>query len=182
MVVFLGYDPRRQYVYDTIVGYFQDPVLYKIPSRDPESSPSLDMYGVRIESFLLKERRFLIVMVQGDPQVAYGEARRLSELFWTVIQTRNLTEQEESLDRLPAVRYEIRRDAFEGYALRIESSTDEVTTYRVAPSLPIKIHLLHKKKGRFEYADQGTILAALETYQTLLCFESHDDLAAQFVR
>lgn len=182
MVVFLGYDPRRQYVYETIVQYFQNPVLYKIPSRDPDSSSALDMYGIRIESFLLKERRFLIVMVQADPQIPHGHARPLSELFWTVLQTRNLTEEEGSLDRLPAVRYEIRRDSFEGYALRIESSTDEVTTYRVAPPLPMKIHLLHKKKGRFEYADQGTILAAIETYQTLLCFESQDDLAAQFVQ
>lgn len=173
MVVFLGYDPRKQYIKESLANYFQDPVLYKIPSKNPEIG--MDMYAIRIESFLLKERRFLIVLVARDPTVPYGHPTRLSGLEWTVLQTRHLSEEDDALDRLPAVQYEVRRTLFDGYVLRAEDSTEDITSYRVEPSLPLRVHLLHRKKGRFEYADAGTILSAIETYQTLLCIVQTDD-------
>lgn len=179
MVVFLGYDPRKQFVYDTLIRYFQDPVLYKIESRTPEDGT--DVFAVRMESYLLKERRFLIVMVDTDPSIPYGHPRRLSELAWKVLQTRNITEEDEQLDRLPSVHYDIYRDAFEGYGLHVDHCTDDVTSYEVRPSLPLKVHLLHRKKGKFEYSDQGTILAAIETYQTLLCIIPDPDLSHDFL-
>lgn len=179
MVIFLGYDPRRQYVYDTMVKYFQDPVMYKVQSKNSEENS--DMFGVRIESYLLKDRRFLIVMVPKDDSVPYFHPKKLSDLMWTVLQTRNLVEEDEILDRLPAIRYEIKRDAFEGYMIRCENATEEVTSYEVQPHLPIKVHLLHRKKGKFEYSENGTILAAIETFQTLLCMLPPTDLSEEFL-
>jgi len=179
MVIFLGYDPRKQFVYDTMVRYFQDPVLYKVPSKDTGGNVS-DMYAVRIETNLMKERRFLIVMVRPEPDQPMGRAQRLSELMWTVLQTRNLTEEDQAFDHLPVIRYDIQRDMFEGYIIRCDTSTDEITSYHVEPHLPIKVHLLHRKKGRYEYSDQGTILAAVETYQTLLVMDTKSDVSEVF--
>lgn len=153
--------------------------MYKVQSKNSEENS--DMFGVRIESYLLKDRRFLIVMVPKDDSVPYFHPKKLSDLMWTVLQTRNLVEEDEILDRLPAIRYEIKRDAFEGYMIRCENATEEVTSYEVQPHLPIKVHLLHRKKGKFEYSENGTILAAIETFQTLLCMLPPTDLSEEFL-
>ena len=174
MVVFFGYDPRVEMVYGRLIQYFQDPVLYKTSKEYTESRQPLDVYAVRVESMLLKDRRFLIAMVPVDASVPVGTGRRMSTLRWRVLQARSLMEEDPHLDPLPVMQYEVNRELLQDITLQREDMNDDVTTYRVEPPLPIKIHLLHKKKGPYEYSAEGNLLAAVETYQTLVCMDDRD--------
>jgi len=174
MVVFFGYDPRVEMIYARLIQYFQDPVLYKTSKDYAESKQPLDVYAVRVESMLLKDRRFLIAMVPVDPAVPVGTGQRLSTLRWRVFQARSLIEEDPHLDPLPVMQYEVQRELLQDISLHREDMNDDLTTYRVHPPLPIKVHLLHKKKGPYEYSAEGSLLAAVETYQTLVCLDERD--------
>lgn len=170
MVVFLGYDPMRDFIYRTITDYFQDPVLVK--TRTKSHVDGMDMYVGQSVSYLLKERRFLLVMVTRADDIPYGTASRLSRLMWKTLQTRVIVDDDEFIDPVREFSYDVRREAFHGYTLSRVDTTDDWTQYRVDPYLPLTVFLFHKKKGAFEYSPTGTLVAALETFQTLLVLES----------
>lgn len=185
MVVFFGYDPRREMAYDTLSRYFQDPLLYKTNKKykDPSKDGLLDVYGIRVQSYLLKDKRFVIAMVLQNDSIQVGEPVKLSSLKWQVLQIRSLTDDDPDLDPLPLFTYEIDRDLLNSYKLFRTEMTDDVTSYSVSSDLPIVVHLLHRKKGPYEYSEEGTLLAAVETYQTILCMKPVDEqnLAQSFL-
>jgi len=172
MVVFLGYDPRRDFIYDTIAGYFQNPSMVKIPPRE---ETGMDLFAVRVSSMLLKDRRFLFVLAPPDATMPFGTVQPLRSIQWEVLQARSVVDDDD-LAMLPVMKYDIRRDAFRDYRLIMDNGTEDWTSYRVQPLLPIRVHLLHRKKGRHEYSTEGTIVAAIETYQTILSFTNNSDL------
>ena len=182
MVMFLGYDPHVELLYEKMKEYFQDPVFFKISKSYVDKGVEYDVYAVRIESLLLKDRRFLIAMVRPDPGVPTGSGKKLSELRWWVMQMRSLVEEDPDMDGIPPIKYEIKRELIQDIRLFREDMNDEVTTYRVDPDFPMTVHLLHKKKGPYEYAEEGNLLAAVETYQTLLCLKerNNSDLEKDF--
>lgn len=164
--VFLGYDPRRDFIYDTIAGYYQNPSMIKIPPRE---ETGMDLFAIRVSSMLLKDRRFLFVLCPPDPTIPVGSRLPMRSIQWEILQARSIVDDDD-LASLPVMKYDIQRNAFKDYRLIRDNGTDDWTSYRSSPSLPLIIHLLHRKKGRHEYSAEGTIVAALETYQTILTF------------
>lgn len=146
--------------------------MVKIPPRE---ETGMDLFAVRVSSMLLKDRRFLFVLAPPDPAIPIGTARPLRSIQWEVLQTRSVMDDDD-LAMLPVMKYDLRRNAFKDYRLLMDNGTDDWTSYRVQPTLPIRVHLLHRKKGRHEYSAEGTIVAALETYQTILSLTDSDNL------
>lgn len=153
-------DPGKETLYQLIVEYYGDPDLIKI-RNDQEFS----LYGIQMPCLLLNERRYLILLCPLDV-VSLGKKIRMSDLRWVSLQSRSLTD--EKLRTLPVLEnFVIKRDPKFEVPLRVKTRSHRVTSY-TAVAYPIEVSLLHQRNMEFEYPDEGTLVGALETYQTIL--------------
>jgi hypothetical protein len=148
--------PLRRTVYESILLYYGNPVMYKIESPNPMFS----MYAIGITSFCA-DRRYLIVVCPPDRN-GLGSPMNLSQLNWVSFQA-----------RVSPTNYPVNSIYVEGSPNPFTESEivqvpDEngVTTYQVV-GYPMKVQLLGAGAG---YRDRGTVGEALQTYSTVLFF------------
>lgn len=152
--------PEKEYIYSLLQEYYGSPDLVKI--RDDEE---LSIYGVQLPCLLLNERRFLILLCPRDV-VSTGRAKNMKDLRWTSLQSRTLSD--EQFAHLPIHNdFRVHRDAKFALPLSIHHRTQKVSSYRT-DGYPIDVSLLHQKNNEFEYPNEGTLMSALETYQTIV--------------
>jgi hypothetical protein len=158
------YEPDKDILYDMFTDYFKNPIMTKIKNVEKFS-----MYISKLYCLLSKECRYLIVFVPLDNNsISYKQ--KLDKLRWDSLQTRTLTDQ-----------YEIQSHGYEPIAKgpltavieRIK--VDKVSSTYSCSKFDIIITLLHTEKNNSDtYQKQGTIIAALETYNTIITFKLED--------
>ena len=154
------YDPNKESLYEYFDIYFNHPNMTKI--KDVEN---YSVYMTKTYCLLSNECRYIIVFVNIDSMPTYTQ-ERLINLKWHSLQTRTLPEQHS----LPSHNYQPRRLSSLNVVIRREKIDPEASTY-VCDNLPITVTLLHTKNGGSnDYQNQGTIISALETYQTIITF------------
>ena len=152
------YDPNKEYIYNLFVDYFENPKMTK-----KKDIGNYSMYICKINAVLGIEFRYIIIFV-GKNLEKIGSERNLSELNWICLQTRTLEDEY----NLQLHSYTPKRIFELDKKIHI-SSKDEKGYYYNIEDIPIKITLLPKNKG-FDYSEHGTVISALETYQTILNF------------
>ena len=154
-----GYEPIRDNIYPLFVEYFENPKMTKV-----KDVGNYSMYIVKIASNLGIEYRYLIVFVIKN-DFKLGDNKFLSQLEWQSLQTRTLPDEHHvythsySPVRIPELDKKI----------TLEKNDNEQYIYGV-DDLPIRITLLPKKGNQSFYNNKGTVVIALETYQTLVNF------------
>lgn len=153
-----SYNPQHDELYSLMVKYFNNPEMVKIRDTNGYS-----MYMAKTNSLLLVEYHYIIAFVYHDnKQVGYKE--RLSELKWSSLQTRTLREDHKLSvhDYIPTRMHGLDKK------ITLVNSDNNQYNYKV-DGLPITITLLPsgKQKG-IEYNTSGTVITALETYQTIV--------------
>lgn len=151
------YDPNKESLYESFDIYFNYPSMTKIKDVDNYS-----VYMAKTYCLLSNECRYIIVFVTIDSTPVYTQ-ERLINLKWDSLQTRTLSEQHS----LPSHSYQPRRLASLNVLIRREKIDPEASTY-VCDDLPIIVTLLHTKNSSNDYQNQGTVISALETYQTII--------------
>lgn len=154
------YHPQQDYIYSLIVKYFKNPSLTKVKNQNQFS-----MYVCKIYGLLSKEHRYIIAFthLNNDP---VGTMERLNDIKWINLQTRTLFEnmQCNTHSYIPS------NDTPLNVNISRKETTKQSSMY-TCPSLPLSIVLLHTaKKDASSYQNEGTIVAALETYETILSF------------
>jgi len=157
-VIDSDYDPVKDTVYPLFTEYFQNPKLVKKKDVDKFS-----MYITQIYALLGVEFRYLIVFLPKD-RFPIGSVRSLGDLQWVSLQTRTLTDEY----KVPSHTYIPRRLQSLDKKIELVSKDDLQYKYKVE-ELPLEIVLLPKTKG-LDYQPSGTVVTALETYQTLVTF------------
>ena len=155
-----GYDPEKENLYEMFTEYFKNPVMTKLKNVEKFS-----MYISKLYCLLSKECRYLIVFIPEDNN-NIGNKQNLESLRWESLQTRTMTEQ-----------YDIQPHGYEPVAKgpltsKIErvDVDPEASTY-MCEKFKIFITLLHTEKNTADtYQPKGTIIAALETYNTIVTF------------
>lgn len=150
-------------IYKMFVEYFKNPIMTKMKNESNYS-----MYASKAYCLLSKECRYVIVFVNRDVFPIKSE-KSLSDLFWVSLQTRTLSDQ-----------FDIKSHGYqpvaEGPLLeKIEriNITKEASTYK-CEDLPLIVTLLHtSKKNSDTYQNRGTIIAALETWETIITFNEN---------
>jgi hypothetical protein len=71
------------------------------------------------------------------------------------------------LQFLPVHNFSIKRDDRYKITLRLKSRAKDITIYEEDSGL-FEVSLLHTRNNEFEYPNEGTLVSALETYQTLI--------------
>jgi len=150
-------------IYKMFVEYFKNPIMTKMKNESNYS-----MYASKAYCLLSKECRYVIVFVNRDVFPIKSE-KSLSDLYWVSLQTRTLSDQ-----------FDIKSHGYqpvaEGPLLeKIEriNITKEASTYK-CEDLPLIVTLLHtSKKNSDTYQNRGTIIAALETWETIITFNEN---------
>lgn len=154
------YDPSKNPVYEAFHAYFNNPVLTKIKNVN-----NYTVYMAKIHSMLGNAFRYLILFVQRDYEIK-GVKKRMNELDWVSLQTRTLEDQHD----LESHSYTVRKTPALSKIIRVKDRNEQQSIY-TADDYPITITLLHTRKNNsYQYQPTGTIVSALETFQTIITF------------
>lgn len=155
------YDPSKNVVYDSFNEYFNNPVMTKIKNVE-----GFSVYMAKIYSLLGNAHRYLILFVNQDLYVN-GSKKNMNQLEWVSLQTRTLTDNH----NLPFHTYRVFKFPALDKKITILDRNEEKSTYNTE-DYPITVILLHTRKNNvYQYQQQGTILSALETFQTIINFK-----------
>lgn len=149
-------NPEKQNFYNLLIDYFNNPSLKKIKDLDNKS-----YYGIKFNSLLLNENKYLIVVTNLCSQ----NEKNLRDICWSQLQIRSLPLKNE-FSNLPSIQQNFNRDVKLQIPLHIVKRTEELSSYSI-DNFSVELHLIHKKKILYEYPNEGTLLSALETAQTL---------------
>jgi hypothetical protein len=157
-IIQYGYDPFKDNIYKLFVQYFGDPIMTKIKNIE-----NYTMYICKIHAILGIEYRYLIIFTPQNNN-PIGKTEKLSNLEWISFQTRTLQDDHD----LQYHTYIPRRIPDLDKKIQLKDKTDTSYVYSVS-ELPIQIILLPKTKD-MDYSQSGSVVSALETYQTLINF------------
>jgi hypothetical protein len=156
------FSPERIQVYQQFCSYFENPIMTKVKDDDKFST-----YAVKLYCLLSKECRYLIAIMYRTIDVI-GTQTRLSDIEWISFQTRTLRESFKCSTHSFIVNS---LHEFSTSAIERKEVTKEASSY-IALSLPIIVTLLHTKNKTAEsYQKSGTVMLALETFETVITFQ-----------
>ena len=153
------FKPDLEKLYQACDDYFNHPPMVKIKNVNQYS-----MYMCKTYCLLSNECRYIIAFVKEDNMpIDFKES--LITLRWTSLQTRTLSEQH---NNLPPHAYQPKRDTPLNTIITRTDTNPNYSAYS-SEDFPITITLLHTKKIPNEYQEKGNIVAAIETYNTIIC-------------
>jgi hypothetical protein len=155
------FEPDLDLMYKAFVKYFNNPVMIKIKNVDKYS-----MYMIKNYCLLSKECRYMVALIPKD-DFSMGQKQSLEHLRWVSFQTRTL----ESDHDLPPHSYNaVRGGPLDAEIVRIKCD-EKASTYRCV-KFPFTVTLLHTKNNINEYTEKGTVVTALETFQTIVALNN----------
>ena len=159
------YNPAKDNIYKMFSEYFNDPMMTKM-----KDEKNLSMYVSRSYCLLNRECRYIIVFTE-QTENTIGTLANLSTLEWISLQTRTLPEDFENFRDIKSSHgYQPSLQNPLIASIKRTKATKEVSTYE-CDDFPIIVTLLHTEKNTREvYQNNGTIIHALETFQTVITF------------
>ncbi len=164
-----GYDPNKERIYTEFANYFRNPLVTKI--KDVEG---FSVYMAKIYSMLGNAYRYLVVFIQHsdvgkkEEKGDIGSTKYLEECEWVSLQTRTL----EDVHDIPTHKYTITKRTPLMQKIRSVKIEDKSTVYDCDDYDNLTVTLLHTKDNcKYQYQSTGTIVSAIETYQTLINFK-----------
>lgn len=158
------YDPNKAYVYKILTEYFENPLMTKIKDVNDYS-----MYMTKINAMLGIEYHYIVLFVTKDDKPK-GYVENMESLPWITLQTRTLSDNHD----IQLHSYIPRRLTELSHKIRLQKYTERGYTYSVDSFPYLTITLLplskNKKSGAMDYTSEGSIVTALETYQTIVSF------------
>lgn len=160
-VINSSYDPEKNKVFESFVEYFNNPLMVKI-----KNVSNFSMYCVKIYAMLGNAYRYLIVLTERDFE-EIGFKKHLKDIEWVSLQTRTLQEKH----IVPTHSYQNNLKPPLNDKIIVQTRTEDSSTYK-SENLPLVITLLNtRKNNKHQYSPSGTIVSALETFQTIINFE-----------
>ena len=156
------YNPEHENVYSFFVDYFNNPILQKIKDNGEYS-----IYTTKTMCLLSTECRYIIVIVYKNDFSIHSKDD-LQNLKWISFQTRTLKDHMECGSHA----YIPKKDGPLMDMINRTSINKNSCIYE-AENLPINITLLFTKRNDENvYQPKGTVIHALETYNTIITFKT----------
>lgn len=151
------YNPEHDYFYSLVVKYFNNPTMTKIKNNQ------FSMYACKVYGLLSKEYRYIIAFTHLNDE-PIGSLIGLHNIRWINLQTRTLTEN------LPCTTHSYipTNESPLNVSISRTETTPQSSTYLCKSFPKVSVTLLHNAKR--SYQNEGTIVAALETYETIISF------------
>ncbi len=156
-------DPEKTNVYSYFVEYFENPKMRRVKEEGN--------YYLYVAKFSVSgdiDFRYLVLVV--PTTLAINEECEMRLLRWVSLQTRisktdyRVESQTYVPRRLPSLNKKIVREELRA---GINASSPPLFIYNVE-DLPLKVELLPSKNS--SYQNEGTLIRAIETYQTVIFF------------
>jgi hypothetical protein len=152
-------------IYEMFTNYFNNPIMIKTKNEDRYS-----VYVCKLYCLLNKDCRYIIVFTKIDQNPINAELP-LKILDWVSLQTRTLPYDEYS--NIKSHGYIPKEMGPLLAKINRTNITDEASTYE-CDDYPIIITLLHtRNKTSLTYQNSGTVIAALETWETIITFNEN---------
>jgi hypothetical protein len=156
-----GYDPAKNHVFEAFCNYFNNPTLTKIKDVEQYS-----VYMVKIHSMLGNASRYLIIFIAKDLNDVKTE-KQMNTCEWISLQTRTLTDRH----KIKVHSYPVKSSPPLNQKISIHTRENNTSIYD-CEKFPLEVTLLHTRKNHsYQYNPSGTIISALETYQTIVNFK-----------
>lgn len=156
------FDPVKENLYQIFSQYFGNPPMTKIKNIDDTYS----MYIVKINASLAIEYRYIIAFVNKNKD-EIGSKKLLHELNWISLQTRTLQDEH----KVDVHSYISRMFQPLNKPIFLIKKDSNQYVYSVT-DYPISVVILPKKNIENEYSDKGSLINALETYQTIVTMKN----------
>lgn len=147
----------KKTVYGAFSDFFNNPRMTKLKNTEDYS-----VYMSKSYCLLNKDCRYLVAFVPLN-LMPIKHSEDLLNLEWVSFQTRTLPDKH---DLAPHLYNAKRGGLLDAHIERIDT-TDSASTY-TCDKLGLVITLLHTKEGLNQYAPTGSVITALETYQTVI--------------
>lgn len=153
------YDPQTEDVYRHFDEYFNFPIMFKI-----KNVGGMSMYMSKLYCLLNKECRYIITFVMEDNNSVHTKIP-LKNLEWMSLQTRSMSDDH----NLPPHSYQPNAKGPLNKKITRNELNAEASMYD-CEDLPISVTLLHVEpvENSNEYKKSGTVIIALETFQTII--------------
>jgi hypothetical protein len=148
---------EKDALFELFVNFYGNPDMTKM-----KDAGAYSMYMAKIHCMLSTQRRYLMVFVQKD-NVSIGNTQPLVNLKWVSFQTRT----SEDNHNLKPIHYMPVRGTKMDAEIKLLKRDGKTTTYSVN-RFPLIVTLLHPPKMARSYQDTGSLLTALETFQTVI--------------
>lgn len=152
------FSPVQESLYKIFHNYYDNPLMEKMKSTENQT-----IYGIEIPSMLMSEKRYLLATVNKTMDT---EMLRLSEIFWDSLQVRTFPAST-FLHKFQKHKFILKREPIYYSKLYIKNRNKKISTYTSDLS-GVEISLVHSKDLEFEFPNEGTLISALETYQTIV--------------
>jgi hypothetical protein len=154
------YDPNKDNVYESFSDYFNNPILTKIKNVD-----NYTVYMTRIHTMIGNSYRYLILFVDIDTDML-KTTKNMKELEWISLQTRTLEDDHD----LKQHTYQVSQKPPLNQKIHVKTQNEKQSVYH-SENFPLVITMLHtRKNNHYQYQPTGTIISALETFQTVINF------------
>ena len=155
------YDPKKNDVYKAFYDYYSNPLMSKIKNVEIYS-----MYMCKIHAMLGNAYRYIIIFVNKDTE-DIGYTKYLRDCQWISLQSRTLEEQH----KLPSHNYNVKKTPELNQKIYIMERTEKESTYN-CELFPLIVTMLNTRKNNmYQYQPTGSIISALETFQTIINFK-----------
>lgn len=159
---------EREKVYLLFCEYFKNPTMTKYKDNTIYS-----LYACKVYCLLSKECRFIVVTTLKN-KIPLFSNQELKYLEWESIQTRTLNQESElsKLSNKINVHSYIPKSEGELTSKILRVNISDKTSSYICENLPLMVTLLHNSKKTSEsYQDKGSVISALETWETIITFK-----------
>lgn len=163
-----GYSPHKEKVYKLIENFYDNPKMVKVGD---DSGTGKSIYACKIFSLLSVDNRYIIAITPKD-DIPIGFMRWLKDLEWECFQTRSIRDYPHKFKT--SHKYTVTTVKKTGEYLTpfyVRSRAKEACEY-VSNDLPLLITLLNSGKSIYTFGNEGTLVSALETFNTILTFNN----------
>jgi hypothetical protein len=150
-------------LYNAFIRYFDNPVFTKMKDVD-----GISMYMCKTYCLLGTVYRYIVLLVAEDSNRLGSTLQMSSIKNWFSLQTRTL----EDCHNIPIHNYQAKRGSSLDSEIIRYDVTDIASSYKCSKIPNISVTLLHKKNSDpLSYANKGTVISALETFNTIIAFD-----------
>jgi hypothetical protein len=159
------YSPHKETIYNLITNYFDNPKMIKLYDTD-KGVDSKSIYACKIYSLLSIDNRYIIAVTKKDT-LPINFNVYLKDLYWECFQTRSIRDYPYRFDT--SHKYSIKKSKEYTIPFHVRSRTKDSSEY-TSNEMNILISLLNSGKSIYTFGNEGTLVSALETFNTIITF------------
>jgi hypothetical protein len=161
---------EKAYIRKAFNELYKGVIMTKTNEYNQEPYGIYGIYKARLNSYTMGDNNIIIAIVPDD-DLPLGTRKLIDSLEWLSFQTRVMTNVKKDLNgfNLPIQNYMIKGDSILNDRIKAIKETNTKMIYSTS-NLPLKVEIL-KINEDDTFSEEGSVLSALEVFQTVVTIE-----------